>query len=112
MRGQEACEVILVLFLISVGVMEVILHHDRKKQPDSAAGDSESAPGTLFPPEIAASNRVTKDLLSLMDAVQGEVSRVEPEGRHQAAPERKSGDDSRGIVESDPEYNLEDAVVK
>ena len=69
---------ILFLFLISVGVLEFILRHEGKKQPDSAGDKPETVPA---PP-------VTNDLLSLMRAVQGESQHAAEE----VVPEPKTGD--------------------
>jgi hypothetical protein len=121
-EARRRLAVILVLFLISVGVMELILRDDRKKQQDSSARDHASAPGTpillstkVETTEPASASAVTNSLLSLMDAVQGEAAVVEPELRHAAiesAPHPEPGDDGLEMIESDREYNREDAGVK
>lgn len=112
---------ILVLFLISVGVMELILRNDRKKQ-DSAARDRVSTPGKPLSLETPGETRVTptasavtNSLLSLMNAVQGEPGPVEPEIRPAATEgvrQSKSADDGPEKAEKEREYNQKDAGVR
>jgi len=101
--------------------MEFILRDDQKKQQDPAARDRESALGRPFPLETpeettaTASADVRSDLVALMRAVDGQRSAVEaPLGRAPiaGAPPRGRGDDGQEGVESNAEYNREDAGVK
>jgi len=114
--------VILVLFLISVGVMELILRNDRKQPQDSAVRDRESAQNTPLPLEttaevakIAAVSGATTDLLALMNAVDSENSGVKPQLGRVASPSPREAPQNTGapeMVESAPEYNREDAGVR
>ena len=107
---------ILCLFLISVGVLELILRHDAKKQRDSAP-EPQSALSTRLSTEMTgpAAPPVTSDLLSLMRAVEGESYGVEPNPQHavtEGAAERKLGNGGleRGEeTASMIEYNRGDA---
>jgi len=97
--------VILVLFLISVAVTELILRNDQKAQQRSDAQARESATGTLYP--VEATSGVTNGLLSLMDAVQGERSTgapAPPNPAIEAAPENRME-----LVRTGREYNGHDA---
>jgi hypothetical protein len=86
---------VLCLFLISVGVLELILRHDAKKQRDSTP-EGQSALSTQFSTEMTgpAAPPVTSDLLSLMRAVEGESYGVESNPQHavtEGVLERKPG---------------------
>jgi len=102
--------VILCLFLISVGALELILWQDRKNQRDSG-GERESAWHTALPMEAvtqAATPPVTNDLLSLMRAVNGEISGVESPLHPpaiEAVAELSRGSDSTGLVETTANHN-------
>jgi len=108
--------VILCLFLISVGVLELILRHDAKKQQDSTP-DGQSALSNQFSTDATgpAAPPVTSDLLSLMRAVEGESYGVESNPQQtvtEGALERKlgNGDPERGEeTASMIEYNRGDA---
>lgn len=101
---------ILCLFLISVGALELILWQDRKKRHDSA-GERESAWHTPLPAEAAsqaAAPLATNDLLSLMRAVNGELARVESPlypPSVEGVPECKRAADSAGLVEATGRHN-------
>ena len=105
---------ILCLFLISIGVLELILRHDAKKQRDSPEG--QSALSTQFSTEMTgpAAPPVTSDLLSLIRAVEGESYGVESNLHHavtEGAPERKLGNGDRDFgkeTASMIEYNRGD----
>jgi hypothetical protein len=109
--------VILCLFLVSVGVLELILRHDRKKQQDSTS-ERESALSTPFSVEMtgpAAAPPVTDDLLSLMRAVQGEGYGVESKPQRVAPAKPEPGDGSPARLKeagSMIEYNRGDAGAK
>jgi hypothetical protein len=92
MRGKEGVEVILCLFLISVGVLELILRHDGKKQRDSTP-ERESALITPFSAEMTGPSAppVTNELLSLMRAVQGESYAVESKPHRAVTEVEESG---------------------
>ena len=107
---------ILCLFLISIGVLELILRHDAKKQRDSTP-EGQSAPGTQFSTEMTGPSAppVTSDLLSLIRAVEGESYGLEANPHHavtEGAPERKLGNDGPESGEETAsmiEYNRGDA---
>ena len=86
---------ILCIFLISIGVLELILRHDAKKQRDSTP-EGQSTLSTRFSTEMTgpAAPPVTSDLLSLLRAVEGENYGVESNPRHaviEGASEHKLG---------------------
>jgi hypothetical protein len=94
MRGKKAvAQVILILFLISVGVLEVILRHDDRGKQQASARDREPGKSSTSSPDSNGS------LQSLARAVQHETPPPMIE-----APTRKE--------ESAREYNREDARSK
>jgi hypothetical protein len=95
--------VILCLFLISIGVLELILRHDAKKQRDSTP-EGQAALSTRFSTQITgpAAPPVTSDLLSLMRAVEGESYGVESNPQHavtEGASGRKLGEETASMIE-------------
>jgi hypothetical protein len=109
MKGKEVFEVILGLFLISVGALELILWQDRKKQQDSTPREPESAWHAPLPAEAAShAPLATNDLLSLMRAVNGELAGDESPlypPSIEGVPEFKRAADNAGLVEATGRHN-------
>ena len=112
---------ILVLFLISVGVMELILRRDRKTTKDPASRDRESATGTAFPLRTtvetvgtAPASPVTNDLLALIGAIESESHGVKPQLPATAIESSplQCDVDRRELAQTKREYNREDGGAK
>src|SRR5260370_12550858 len=106
MKGKEVFAMILCLFLISVGALELILWQDRKRQRDSG-GEREPAWQTPLPMEaanMAPPPPVTSDLLPLMRAVNSEIPRIQSP-LHSPASEDVPGRESTRVVETTRNYN-------
>ena len=99
---------ILCLFLISIGVLELILRHDAKKQRDSTA-EGESALSTRFSTQLTGpvAPPVTSELLSLIRAVEGESYGVESHPQHAA----NEGSSERKLARGIPELREETASM-
>jgi hypothetical protein len=99
---------ILCLFLISIGVLELILRHDAKKQRDSSP-QGQSALSARFSTEMTgpAAPPATSDLLSLMRAVEGE-SYGPASNPHHAVTE---GPQERKLGRGGPELGEETASM-
>ena len=82
---------ILILFLISVGVLEVILRHDDRGKQQAAARDRESGKSAI------SSDDATGSLQSLARAVQHEIPppAIEPPARKENSTREYNRKDAR-----------------